>query len=261
MTPALSMSNEKGGHGLVAQEKFACLTYHAVGDANDQYTVSEKQLCAHLSLLRAEGFVVEGFEQLEARLRLKQALPDRYTILTLDDGDASSMRAADLITAHDCTATFFLTRDRSQNRPGYIRAPEIRELRQRGFSLGTHGTSHRKLSFIPEGECLKELKGSKEWLEDTLGEPVGYMAAPGGYINSRVMQQAQESGYVLIGTCNEWMNSPGTMSLPGPVNRVNVRRQFTEEHVRHIVDGFLGFYLWRQARSAALVIPKQIFRN
>jgi peptidoglycan/xylan/chitin deacetylase (PgdA/CDA1 family) len=261
LSAAQPPSNGKGGYRLAEQEKFACLTYHAIGDAGDQYTVSEKQLSAHLSLLRAEGFVVEGFEQLEARLRLKQALPGRYTILTLDDGDASSLRAADLIAAHDCTATFFLTRDRSQNKPGYIRAPEIRELRQRGFSLGTHGATHRKLTFIPESECLQELKGSKQWLEDTLGEPVGYMAAPGGYINSRVMQQAQEIGYILIGTCNEWMNSPVAMSLPGPVNRVNVRRQFTEEHVRHIVDGFLGFYLWRQARSAALAIPKQIFRN
>ncbi len=246
---------------MLEQERFACLTYHAIGDSADQYTVSEKELSNHLSLLQAQGFLVESFEQLEARLRVKKPLPAGYTILTLDDGDSSSMRAAEIIASYNCTATFFLTRDRSQRKQGYIREPEIRELRRLGFSLGTHGATHRKLTFIPEKECLEELQGSKKWLEDTLGESVTYMAAPGGYINSRVMRQAQECGYILIGTCNEWMNSPGTMSLPGPVNRVNVRRHFTAAHLRKIVDGSLGFYLWRQARSAALAIPKQIFRN
>lgn len=261
MSAAQPLSNQNGVHQLVVQEKFACLTYHAIGDAADQYTVSEQQLGAHLSLLCAEGFVVEGFEQLEARLQLKQPFPDLYAILTLDDGDVSSLRAAEIIAAHKCTATFFLTRDRSLNKRSYIRAPEIRELRRLGFSLGTHGTTHRKLTFIPERECREELKGSKKWLEDTIGEPVAYMAAPGGYINSRVLQQARDCGYLLIGTCNEWMNSPAAMSIPGPVNRVNIRRHFSEENIRHIVEGSLGFYLWRQARSAALAIPKQIFRN
>jgi peptidoglycan/xylan/chitin deacetylase (PgdA/CDA1 family) len=256
-----SNSIERGDAELALQKKFACLTYHAIGEADNQYTVSEKQLQVHLARLRAEGFVVEGFEQLEARLRSKKELPNRYIVLTFDDGDDSSMRAADVIAVHGCTATFFLTRDRSQDKSGYIRVPQIRELRQRGFSLGTHGTTHRRLTFIPEDECVQELRGSKEWLEQALGEPVGYMAAPGGFINPRVMRQALESGYVLIGTCNEWMNSPRTMSLPSQVNRVNVRRHFSVDDLRRIADGSFGFYLWRQARSAALAIPKQLLRN
>jgi peptidoglycan/xylan/chitin deacetylase (PgdA/CDA1 family) len=245
---------------LTLAAKFACLTYHAVGESQDQYTVGEKQLRDQLSMLRAEGFVVEGFEQLECRLCSGREFPNRYVVLTLDDGHQSSMLAADIIGANKCTATFFLTRDRSQSKPGYIRASQIRDLRRRGFSLGTHGTTHRKLTFIPERECVDELTQSKQWLEDILGEPVGYMGTPGGYINTRVMRQALDSGYVLIGNCNEWMNA-GTMQLPGPVNRVNVRRHFSLGHLRHITNGFLGFYLWRQARSAALAIPKQFLRN
>jgi len=220
-----------------------------------------KQFRGHLALLRAEGFTVEGFEELEARLRSKHPLPDRYVVLTLDDGHESSMCAADLLAEHGCRATFFLTRDRSLSKSGYLRAPQILELRQRGFSLGTHGTSHKKLSFLPEESCVTELKQSKQWLEDTIGEPVRYMAAPGGFINARVLQLAHEQGYILSGTCNEWMNSTQTMVLPGPVNRVNIRQHFSLEHLRHIVEGRLSFYLWRQVRAAALAIPKQLLRN
>ncbi len=243
---------------LIPRNRFACLTYHVIGEGTSQYTLGERQLRAHLALLKAEAYVVEGFEQLEARLRSGQGVPHSYVVLTVDDGHESSMKAADVLEAYGCQATFFVTRDRSLRFPEFIREPEIRELRKRGFSLGTHGTTHRRLTFMPEKDCIGELKGSKQWLEDVIGEDVRYMAAPGGYINSHIRRLTHEYGYVLTGTCNEWMNSPQTMTLPGKVNRVNLRQQFSTGTVRHIVEGYPGFYIRRQIRSAALAIPKQL---
>jgi peptidoglycan/xylan/chitin deacetylase (PgdA/CDA1 family) len=46
---------------------------------------------------------------------------------------------------------------------GFIRGPDIRALRQRGFSLGTHGTTHRALTLMPREQCLAELVESKPW--------------------------------------------------------------------------------------------------
>ncbi len=247
--------------GISLGGRFACLTYHVIGEGASQYSVNERQLRAHLALLKAEAYFVEGFEELEARLRMKQEWPTRYVVLTVDDGQESSMRAADVLEEYGCQATFFLTRDRCLKKPGFIRGAEIRELRKRGFSLGTHGTTHRKLTFMPEQACIEELKGSKQWIEDVLGEEVRYMAAPSGYINARVMKLTHEQGYALTATCNEWMNSRQTMTLPGKVNRVNIRQHFSMQAFRHAVEGYPGFYIWRQARAAALVIPKQLLRE
>lgn len=72
------------------------------------------------------------------------------------------MRAAEILDEYGAKATFFLIRDRSLQKPSYIRESQIRELRQRGFSLGTHGTTHRKLTFLPEQALGEELRGSKE---------------------------------------------------------------------------------------------------
>lgn len=246
---------------MISKKEFACLTYHIIGDHKDQYAVNEKQLRDHLRFLKGEGFEVEGFEQLEGRLRSNLAWPDKYAVLTLDDGHETSMVAADLLEEHGCQATFFVTRDRSQTKPGYIRVSEIHELRRRGFSFGTHGTTHQKLTFLPERSCIAELEESKQWLEDVLGERVGYMAAPGGFMNARVFTLAKALGYVLVGTCREKRNAPGRMSLPCLVNRVNVRRHFSLRNVRDIVNGGLPFYLWRQVRSAALALPKQVLRD
>jgi peptidoglycan/xylan/chitin deacetylase (PgdA/CDA1 family) len=240
------------------ESKFACLTYHIIAEGKSQYTVSEQQLRHHLALLKAEAYVVDGFEQLEARLRSGMGVPPRYIVFTIDDGHESSMRAADLLQEYGFKATFFLTRDRSVSGPGFIRENGIRELRRRGFSVGTHGTTHHALTFLPQEHCIAKLKDSKQWLEDVIGEGVRYIAAPGGFINSRIIKLTHEQGYVLTGTCHEWMNSPETMILPCKVNRVNVRRHFSIKAFRHIIEGHLGFYMWRQIRATALAVPKRL---
>ena len=241
-------------------DKFACLTYHLIGEGSGQYILSEMHLRHQLDFLNTEGYIIDDFEGLEAKLRAEAPLPNRYVVLTIDDGHESSMRVADMLQAHQFRATFFLSRDRCLGKPNFIRESHIRELRKRGFSLGTHGTTHRKLSFMHSKACAFELEESKQWLEDVLGEGVRYMSAPGGYINDRVLQLAYESGYILVGTCRERMNSSCKMRLPCTVNRVNIRRQFSHRDFCSVVGGHLVFYSWRQIRSEALSLPKQILR-
>ena len=244
---------------LCMGKRFACLTYHRIGDKSDQYTVTEFDLHAQLSLLHTEGYTVDGFEELHHRLCSNQKLPERYVVLTLDDGHTSAMLAADCIAQHGFKATFFVVRDFCLKKPGFIRARNIRELQQLGFSLGTHGTTHRKLARLPLEECFREMADSRAWLEDVLGEPVRFTAAPGGFINAIVMRLAAEQGYALVGTCNEWMNAPShQLRIPEKINRVNIRRHFSEATVRKIVEGHSSFYLRRQLRSAALWLPKQL---
>jgi hypothetical protein len=75
------------------------------------------------------------------------------------------------------------------------------------------------------------------------------------------MKLAYACGYSLIGTCNEWINSPDAMTLPGSVNRINVRRHFSIQAFGHIVEGYASFYVWRQIRSAILAPAKRFLRR
>ena len=153
------------------------MTYHAIGENPGQYTLSARQLQDQLVFLQSEAYVIDGFDGLELKLRLEESIPHRYVVLTVDDGYVSVMRFADLLGKSGGHASFFLIRDRSASKPGYIREKDVRELRKRGFSVGTHGTTHRKLTFLPKEQCLAELAESKRWLEDVIGEEVRYMAA------------------------------------------------------------------------------------
>lgn len=242
----------------MAENEFACLTYHLIGPWPTQYAVCEEDLRAHLSLLKSDGYTVEGFRELEHRLRSGIGVPRRYVVLTIDDGHESSMLAADLLQQYGYQATFFLTRDRCLGKAGYVHDSQIRELWKRGFSLGTHGTTHHALTFLSSEQCAAELAGSKEWLEDVVGEEIRYTAAPGGFVNRRVLRLVREQGYVLTGTCNEWLNSPAIMTLPGAVNRVNIRRHFGIKALKNIVEGHKLFFVLRQTCAAALMIPKQV---
>ena len=243
---------------MSTDSKFACLTYHTIGNEFSQYVISEDQLRHQLEFLSKEGFVVEGFEQLEFRLRANSIFPGKYVLLTVDDGHESALRVADLLESCGRNATFFLTRDRARGTPGYLRPQEICELRRRGFSLGTHGTTHRNLGTLSEQACAMELGGSKKWLEDMTGEEVRYMAAPGGFVSRRVLRLAYSFGYRLIGTCRESVNPVSTLNLPGTLNRVNVRRHFSLADFRRIVENHFGFYLRRRVRSSLLWLPKKI---
>ena len=238
--------------------RFACLTYHAIGNEFTQYVLSEDQLRNQLEFLSQECFVVEGFEQLESRICSNRIFPRKYVLLTVDDGHESALRVADLLESCGCNATFFPTRDRALGKPGYLRPEEIRELRRRGFSLGTHGITHRNLTTMSEQACAAELGGSKKWLEDVTGEEVRYMAAPGGFVSRRVLRLAYGFGYKLVGTCRESVNSVDTLNLPGTLNRVNVRQHFSLADFRRIVENDSGFYSGRRLRSTLLWLPKKI---
>lgn len=244
----------------VAGARFACINYHAVGSGSGQYAIDEAAFRQQLAFLSSEGYAVEGFEQFEERLKCSAPIPARYVTLTVDDGHESSLWVAEMLAAHSFSATFFVTRDRCRYKSGYVREEQVRQLRHDGFSVGTHGTSHRKLTFLPLQQAAAELHESKSWLESVLGEPVNYMAAPGGYINRKLLQIAYGCGYRLVGTCSEWMN-PGVLPVPGTVNRVNIRRHFSLADFRRILEGNTGFYCWRQIRAAALALPKQFLGN
>src|SRR5208337_448942 len=102
------------------------------------YTLSARQLQDQLAFLQSEAYVIDSFEGLELKLRENQGMPTRYVVLTFDDGHESSLWAAGILEKCGGQASFFVIRDRSASKPGYIGEKDIRELRERGFSLGTH---------------------------------------------------------------------------------------------------------------------------
>ncbi len=238
---------------------FACLMYHFIRDDGGRYSVSARQFDGHLAYLQDRGFVVEGFEQLERRIANGEPFPERYALMTIDDGELSCIRFADALSRHGFKGTFFVVRDYARQSSDHLDEEQIMELRRGGFSIGTHGASHLGLARMPLDAARKELRESRDWLEQLLGEPVRYMSAPHGYVNSQVMKAVFQTGYTLAGTSTEAVNFVDRLRLPAQIARVAVRRGFTLHTLDKIISGYRPFYAYRQLRSAVMALPKRIF--
>jgi len=235
--------------------QFIALMYHSLKDPpTGGYSVSLSEFKAQLAWLKAEGFTIEGFAELERRL-IQGDFPEHYIVMTFDDGHKSSLPAAEILREADAQATFFLTKEACQNRANFLSAHEIRELSTL-CSVGSHGVTHLPLTKIGIGRLRWELAESKKWLEDLVNKPINLLSAPGGYINSRVVRHALDLGYSLLGNSVEWWNQTPQVAAQRVVNRIAVRSSFLMPTFKKIVRGERIFFLKRRLRSSLLAIPK-----
>lgn len=236
---------------------FICLMYHALDEPSaGRYSLTGRTFIGQLDWLKTEGFVVEGFAGLEARL-IGRNWPARYVVATFDDGHRSFLRAAEEFAARGFQATYFLTREFCRNRPDFLKDLEIRRLAELG-EVGGHGVTHRPISLLSRVEARRELVESRQWLEDVTGREIRHMSAPGGYWNRASQRLAREAGYTLVGNSVPWWNRPETVARSGQVRRVALRTQFGPEVFERILRRDLRFFAGRRLRSCLLALPNAL---
>jgi peptidoglycan/xylan/chitin deacetylase (PgdA/CDA1 family) len=95
--------------------------------------------------------------------------------------------------------------------PGQLLEPEglrplswqnLREMRQRGFEIGSHTASHALLTNESIDKVLLELDSSRMELEARLGDKVPYFSYPDGRFNRQVVSAVKSCGYAFaFSTC------------------------------------------------------------
>jgi len=244
---------------------FACLAYHGLSDCQfgsepTQYTISFDVFREQMAWLKRNLYVVEDFGKLHTRLARGEAFPDRYIVLTFDDGYRTNLLAAELLSELGYSATFFLTAEYCQSGGKYLNSEdEIRQLVADGMhSVGTHGYGHRPLGVLSGSDLVSELSRSKTWLERIIARPVEFMAAPGGSTSRFMLKQSLALEYCLIGTSVERLNIRPVLQSTKTVNRVGIRRDWGIKTFVSIVQGEPSFYRQRQVRAILLSLPKRV---
>ena len=77
---------------------------------------------------------------------------------------------------------------------------QAREMSDAGVEIGAHTVSHPLLSYEDEASGERELKLSKQTLEEKLGKRIRAFAYPNGDWNERVRKQVEETGYLCAFT-------------------------------------------------------------
>jgi len=156
-------------------------------------------------------------------------LPRGVASLTFDDGFAGLFtHALPVLQRLRLPATVFLVAETLQ--PGgrsvdWVDTPPAEPLRtlsveqvlamqEAGISFGSHSFQHRDLTELSDEECLRDLRQSRELLEDLLLRPVPFLAYPRGRHDERVRRAAEEAGFTHAFALPESRESIGPYAVP-----------------------------------------------
>jgi peptidoglycan/xylan/chitin deacetylase (PgdA/CDA1 family) len=169
------------------------LAYHKVGlDAWETwFSMPEETFAAQLEELRKGGWQPIDRRAFLRGLDDPDSLPPRAALITFDDAYRCVLDTAlPVLEQFGFPAVVFVPtgfigganewEDRSQPDERICDWDELLELERRGVAVESHGVSHRPLARLGVTNLERELRGSKDALEERLGRRVDLFAFPYG---------------------------------------------------------------------------------
>lgn len=187
------------------------LMYHSVGrrknPAYDRWCVSPERFHEQMSALANGGYEVLTTGDYVARRQSGAPFPERFAVLTFDDGLQDFLTGAfPILDAFGFPATLYVVAGRigsssvwlgplGEGERPMLDADQLRHLAQSGIEIGGHSMTHPELDALSLADARAEITESRRVLEDILGSPVVSFAYPHGY-NSRITRRiVAEAGY------------------------------------------------------------------
>jgi peptidoglycan/xylan/chitin deacetylase (PgdA/CDA1 family) len=169
-------------------------------------------------------------------------------LLTFDDGGRSALYIAEALSQRGWIGHFFIVTDRVGSR-GFLRASDIRHIRELGHVIGSHSHTHPDI-FRDQSlrEMLSQWHVSADFLGQILGEPCLTASVPGGHISPLVLRSAAMAGFSHLFTC-EPVLTPTQVDGCQMLGRYLVKTHTPLLRLRELAK-FRG---WRSARVARLL--------
>lgn len=168
-----------------------------------------------------QHFPVVHLDQVSAVLAAGN-LRTRRVVLTFDDAWADNhAHVLGPLSRNRLPATLYAP-SRLLGKPGYMTRTQLLEMDAGGVTIGAHSRTHPDLRACSPGELEREIRGSKEDLEDLLGKPVTTFAYPTGLMDDRVVAAVTAVGFTSAVTSRPGWWRPTTQPLRIP-------RGFVEE--------------------------------
>jgi peptidoglycan/xylan/chitin deacetylase (PgdA/CDA1 family) len=205
------------------------LCYHSMDPAwSSPMAVTPDEFEAHCRWLGRHRSVV-SLEVAARAAERRIGLGRDPVALTFDDGFADIYEHAfPRLRRHHLPATVFLVAETltSKDRvvdwvddpPGHtletLSIEQILEMQEAGISFGSHSFSHRDLTTLDVNACVRDLRASKDVLENVLGREVPFVAYPRGRHNRVVRRAAERAGFTHGFGLPEGREPKGRYSIP-----------------------------------------------
>jgi peptidoglycan/xylan/chitin deacetylase (PgdA/CDA1 family) len=239
------------------------LMYHAISansahcaGADSRYAVSEERLARHLDGILASGRRLASVEAL-----MRDTRDTAAAAITFDDGHCSNARAVEQIAARDGSADLFINPARIGTRH-FLSWPDLRRFAQAGFSIQSHGQTHRYLDELTSSEVEIELLDSKHEIEQRLGRAVTLFAPPGGRESQGLLRTAHRLGYraVCSSRAGLWRATANRSAIP-EIPRLAVLATTPDAQLYRWVEQSPAELARQRLRHSLLWAAKQTFGN
>src|SRR6478735_98117 len=188
------------------------LMYHLISETGGRFAVTPAQLHQQMSWLRDNGYTSLTPSDLVKAIEKGIPLPTKPIMITVDDGYASDVLFAEIVTSYGFRPVFFW--------PNYAKltADEMRWLASLGEACG-HTVSHPRLREMGWSAQLDEIATNKAWIEGILGAPITCFAYPFGAYDQTSTDVVAYSGYQIA--FDAW----GVHSVVGTLDRYHISRK------------------------------------
>jgi peptidoglycan/xylan/chitin deacetylase (PgdA/CDA1 family) len=152
--------------------------------------------------------------------------------ISFDDGNASDVEIAlPALQARGLSGTFYALAGRL-DKPGSLRAEDLRTLTAAGMEVGTHGWNHVPWTGLGPSTFHQEISQARSCLAEVIGRPVNKAALPLGRYDRRVLRGLREEAYERVSTSDRTLARYGAWLSP----RFSVHADDSPESVQAMVS-------------------------
>lgn len=186
---------------VLGRAEVPILCYHQIRDwrpsdskqAKD-YIVPEARFEEHIKMLADSGYHTILPDQLMAYLTTGAPLPEKPVMLTFDDTNLDQYTvAAPVLEKYGFKGAFFVMTV-SLGRPRYMSREQVKDLAERGHSIGSHTWDHQNVKKLKSEDWVTQVEKPAKVLEEITGKPVTYFAYPFGLWNKAAIAELQSRG-------------------------------------------------------------------
>ena len=162
--------------------------------------------------------------------------------ITFDDGyrDTLTIAAQTLAEKKLPFTVFVSSANITSGDSKFLNRHELIELSNiSGATIGSHGHAHTHLAKMSSQDVTRDLKHSKDWLEQIVQKPVTTLSYPHGSYNNDVVRIASEIGFEFAATSKWGVFEVGTKKLEIP--RIDV---WSQDSRKVLQQKLLGQWEW-----------------
>jgi peptidoglycan/xylan/chitin deacetylase (PgdA/CDA1 family) len=237
------------------------LLYHNVS-ARGSFAVAPDDFARHADVIAACGRTALTMSELADGLRGRRALPELSVAITFDDGYEDTVGAIESLRTHGLCSTLYITSGRVGDACA-ITAEQVGTLAgwHESVELGAHTVTHTRLDELSTLAAGREIRDSKDAVEQLVGRRVNTFAYPYGAFDHQVRGLVINAGYTSASAVKNALSHQH--DDPFAIARWTVRSTTTVDDLTAVLNGTGAPRAWRgqRVRTRAFRVVRRARRS